>query len=204
MIELADIIAPVAPPPAPPSYEWIALGAALFALVLFFVLRRWLKRTRARRWARAALKRTARELQQGALDARAAVFEIARALRDVCLNSKFYLIHDVPTCSQNPSQPPFVKGRGPLQAVSRGCPPLKKGGWGDLKRVMNFEMLNKRLQQSTSPSLLIGEEENSLSAEAWSDFLQELDRARFSPHPLDTQQAAQLLAQAQQWIGRVS
>lgn len=202
MTELADIIAPIAPPPAPPPYGWIALGVVLLVLVLFFVLRLWLKRTHARRRARAALKRTERELQRGTLEARAAAFQIARALRDVYLNSDFFIIHGVPTCSQNPSQPPFVKGRGSLQAVSRGCPPLQKGGWGDLKRVMNFEMLNNRLQQSTSPSLLKGEEKNSLSAEAWAEFIQELNRARYSSHPIDTQHAAQLLAQARQWIGR--
>ena len=83
MIELADIIAPIAPPPAPPPYGWIALGVTLLILVLFFVLRLWLKRTRARRWARAALKRTERELQRGTLDARTAAFQIARALQCV-------------------------------------------------------------------------------------------------------------------------
>jgi hypothetical protein len=128
MIELADIIAPVAPPPAPPPYEWIALGLALFALILFFVLRLWLKRTRARRWARAALKRTERELKLGKLDARAAAFEIARAVKCV----------------------------GPLQK----------------------------------------------NAEEWPEFIKHLDQARFSPHPIDTQQAAQLLVQAHQWISR--
>jgi len=81
MTELADIIAPIVPPDAPPPYEWIALGVALFALILFFVLRLWLKRTRARRTARAALKRTERDLQHGTLDARTAAFQIARALQ---------------------------------------------------------------------------------------------------------------------------
>lgn len=128
MIELADIIAPIAPPPAPPPYEWIALGVAVFALILFFVLRLWLKRTRAQRWARAALKRTDRELKLGKLDARAAAFQIARA----------------------------AKCAAPLQ-------------------------------------------QNTV---AWGEFTQALDRARFSPHPIDTQQAAQLLVQAHQWIGR--
>lgn len=132
MIELADIIAPIAPPPAPPPYEWIALGVALFALALFFVLRLWLKRTRTRHQARAALKRTERELRLGKLDARAAAFQIARAFQ----------------CS-----PPF-------------------------------------------PTLLHMDE--------WTEFTQALDRARFSPHPIDTQHATQLLAQARRWIGRAS
>ncbi len=78
-IELADIIAPLAPPPAPLPYMWIALGVALVLLLLFFALHRWLKRTRSQRWASAALKRTERDLQSGKLDARAAVFQIARA-----------------------------------------------------------------------------------------------------------------------------
>lgn len=130
MTELADIIAPIAPPPAPPPYGWIALGVALLALVLFFVLHLWLKRTRARRWARAALKRTERALQLGTLDARAAMFQIAQALQ--CA---------VP------------------------------------------------LQQNTA---------------AWAEFIQKLDRARFSPNPIDTDHAAQLLAQARQWIGSAS
>ena len=126
MIELADIIAPVAPPPAPPPYEWIALGVVLLILILFLALRLWLKRTHNRRLARTALKRTERALQRGKLDARAAAFQIARAVR-----------FTVP------------------------------------------------LQQNT---------------DAWAEFKQTLDRARFSPHPVDAQQAVRLLAQAQRWI----
>ena len=126
MIELADIIAPVAPPPAPPPYEWIALGVVLLVLILFLALRLWLKRTRNRRLARTALKHTERALQRGKLDARAAAFQIARAVQ--CT---------VP------------------------------------------------LQQNT---------------DAWAEFKQALDRARFSPHPVDAQQAVRLLAQAQRWI----
>ena len=126
MIELAGIIAPVAPPPAPPPYEWIALGVVLLVLILFLALRLWLKRTRNRRLARTALKHTERALQRGKLDARAAAFQIARAVQ--CT---------VP------------------------------------------------LQQNT---------------DAWAEFKQALDRARFSPHPVDAQQAVRLLAQAQRWI----
>lgn len=130
MTELADIIAPIMPPPAPPPYEWIALGVALLALILFFVLRLWLKHTRIRRLARAALKRTERDLQRGKLDARTAAFQIARA----------------------------AKCAAPLQ-------------------------------------------QNTV---AWGEFTQALDRARYSPHPIDSQHATQLLAQARQWIGRAS
>ena len=130
MIELADIIAPIAPPPSPPPYEWIALGVALLLLVLFLVLRLWLKRTRTRRLARAILKRTERALQRGKLDARAAAFQIARALQ----------------CSV------------PLQP----------------------------------------------NPDAWAELKQDLDRARFSPHPIDTEQATQLLTQARRWIAHAA
>ena len=140
MIELADIIAPIAPPPAPPPYEWIALGVMLLALVLFFVLRLWLKRTRARRLARAALRRTERNLQRGKLDARAAAFQIARALQ---------FIPPLPTLPPN--------GRG-----------------------------------------------ESFEADAWAEYKQALDLARFSPHPIDTQQATQLLTQARRWLAHAA
>jgi len=139
MIELADIIAPIAAPPAPPPYGWIALGAAVFALILFFGLWFWLRRTRKRRLARAALKRAEHALQMGKVDARAVAFEIARALNYT--------------------------------------PPL--------------------------PTLsLKGEEEIAWGDPEWTDFTQALTHARFSPHPIDTQHAAQLLAQARQWIAR--
>ena len=130
MIELADIIAPIAPPPAPLPYEWIALGLVLLVLILFLVLRFWLKRTHHRRLARTALKHTERALQRGKLDARAAAFQIARA----------------------------VQSAAPLQ-------------------------------QHT---------------DAWAEFSQALDRARFSPHPIDTEQATQLLTQARRWIAHAA
>ena len=47
-----------------------------------------------------------------------------------------------PLSHLNPSQPPFAKGRSPFLAASRGHPPLKKGGWGDLKRAMIYEKIN--------------------------------------------------------------
>lgn len=81
MLELADIIAPAAPPPAPPPYGWIALGVVSLALILFFLLRLWLKRTRARRLARTALKHAERALQRGRIDTRAAAFQAGMALR---------------------------------------------------------------------------------------------------------------------------
>ena len=155
MIELADIIAPIAPPPAPPPYEWIALGVVLLALVLFFVLRLWLKRTRARRLARAALRRTERNLQLGKLDARAAAFQIARALQ---------FIPPLPT----------LHSRG----VRRWVP---------------------RCFAATLPQSPRGRGE-SFGADAWAEYKQALDLARFSPHPIDTQQATQLLTQARRWL----
>ena len=130
MIELADIVAPIAPPPAPLPYEWIALGVVLLLLVLAWVLRFWLKRTHNRRLARTALKRTEWALQRGKLDARAAAFQIARAVQSA-----------VP------------------------------------------------LQQHT---------------DALAEFSQALDHARFSPRPIDTEQATQLLTQARRWIAHAA
>ena len=138
MVELADIIAPIAAPPAPPPYGWIVLGAVLFVLILFFGLWFWLKHTRAQRRARALLARSARALHSGKIDARAAAFEIARALSHV----------------QAPSLPSK------------------------------------------------GEEKNARHETEWAEFTQALTRARFSPHAIDTQHAAQLLAQARKWIAR--
>ena len=81
MLELADIIAPAVPPPAPLPYGWIALGIVLFILIALIVLRILWRRSRYRRAALAQLKRTKRALQQGWLDARAAAFQAALALR---------------------------------------------------------------------------------------------------------------------------
>ncbi len=210
MTELADIIAPVVPPPAPPPYEWIALGAALSLLFLFFALRLWLKRTRARRRARAALKRTGRELQLGTLDARAAAFQIARALRDVYPNKRLQqstspsplqgtTIYTGVQSSAEPASPPLA-AEGSLR--SSGAPtgvPLAgaKGEQG------GFRCRDDASKSPLPPLFQRGEgRKDAMSAEAWTEFTQELNRARFSPHPIDTQQAAQLLVQAHQWIGR--
>jgi len=159
MIELADIVAPVAPPPAPPPFEWIALGVVLLLLVLFFVLRLWLKRTRTRRLSRAILKRTERALQLGQLDARVAAFQIARAVGNAPPLPTLYphgVRRWVPRCFAA-TLPQSHKGRG-----------------------------------------------ESFGADAWAAFKQDLDRARFSAEPIDTQQATQLLKQARHWIAHVA
>lgn len=81
LVELADIIAPIMPPPAPPPYAWIAFGVAVGVVALlglgFFL--GW--RSRHRRAALAQLKRTQQALKQHQLDPRSAVFQAARALR---------------------------------------------------------------------------------------------------------------------------
>lgn len=204
MTELADIIAPIAPPPAPPPYEWIALGVVLLVLILFFVLRLWLKRTRARRWARAALKRTERELQLGKLDARAAAFQIARALRDVYPNKR------IPqTTSPSPLQGTTIY-TGVQSSAEPASPPLEKGEQG------GFRCCDGASKSPLPPLLQRGEvlrrylclqgegRKDALSAKACTEFTQTLDRARFSSHPIDIQHATQLLAQAHEWIGRAS
>ena len=140
MLELADIIAPAAPPPAPPPYGWIALGLVSLVLILFFLLRLWLKRTRARRLARTTLKRAGHALRLGKIDTRAAAFQAAYAVRVAY------------------------------------CGTLSPEGRGNRARGMH----------STE----------------WANFVLELDRARYSPHAIDTRQASRLLAETRHWIER--
>ena len=183
MIELADIITPIAPPPAPPPYEWIALGVALLLLVLFFVLRLWLKRTRTRRLARAILKRTERDLQLGQLDARAATFQIARAVR--CATPLISL----------PFKGRAGEGMGANAMSVKPIPHLASHPQGVRRWV-------PRCVAATLPQPLKGEGQKSTAAldYEWAEFKQALDPARFSPHPIDTHQAAHLLSQARRWI----
>ena len=181
MIELADIITPIAPPPAPPPYEWIALGVALLLLVLFFVLRFWLKRTRNRRLASAMLKRTERALQLGKLDARAAAFQIGRAV--------------TPPLISLPFKGRAGEGMGANAMSVKPIPHLASHPQGVRRWV-------PRCVAATLPQPLKGEGQKSTAAMdyEWAEFKQALDHARFSPHPVDTRQAAHLLTQARRWI----
>lgn len=80
---LLDIVAPLAPPPAPPPYGWIALGVGCALLIVAGLLYlRW-RRNRERRLARAQLKHTAHALRQQRIDPRTAAFQIGSVLRRV-------------------------------------------------------------------------------------------------------------------------
>ena len=80
---LLDIVAPLAPPPAPPPYTWIALGV-LGALLMVGGVLYWLwQRSRLRRTARAKLQRTARALREGRVDPRTAAFQTGLALHSI-------------------------------------------------------------------------------------------------------------------------
>jgi len=83
-IQLADIIAPSAPPPAPPPYGWIALGLTLLLIVTLLAARRLWQRNRARRTALTLIKQTEHALYQKNLEPRTAAFQAAQALR--CAN----------------------------------------------------------------------------------------------------------------------
>lgn len=81
--ELLDIVAPLAPPPAPPPYGWIALGIGLVVLLLGGLLYFFWRRNRDRRAALAQLKRTAHALRYQRIDARSAAFQTGSALRGI-------------------------------------------------------------------------------------------------------------------------
>ena len=81
LAELADIIAPITPPPAPPPYAWIAFGVALGVVALLGLGYFLWRRSRHRRAALAQLKRAQHALQQHQLGPRNAAFQAALALR---------------------------------------------------------------------------------------------------------------------------
>lgn len=80
---LLDIVAPLAPPPAPPPYGWIALGTLCALLILGGVIYRFWRRSRPRRTAWSQLQYTARALAEGRVDPRTAAFQTGSALHPV-------------------------------------------------------------------------------------------------------------------------
>lgn len=82
-LTLLDIVAPLAPPPAPPPYGWIALGAVGALLMVGGLLYLGWRRSRDRRAALAHLKRTAHALRHQRIDPRTAAFQTGLALRRV-------------------------------------------------------------------------------------------------------------------------
>lgn len=80
---LLDIVAPLAPPPAPPPYGWIALGVLCALLVVVGAGYGLWHRRRPRRTAWAQLQRTARALREGRVDPRTAAFQTGSALHSV-------------------------------------------------------------------------------------------------------------------------
>lgn len=82
-LELLDIVAPLAPPPAPPPYGWIALGVVLALLIVGGLLYLGWRRSRSRRVALAQLRRTAHALRHQRIDPRTAAFQTGLALRRI-------------------------------------------------------------------------------------------------------------------------
>lgn len=80
MPELVDIIAPIAPPPAPADYKGLIFALGVLILILLFILFRHLRRTRHQRLALKKLRRAEAGLLAGKLNARHAAFEIGSAL----------------------------------------------------------------------------------------------------------------------------
>ena len=170
---LVDIIAPLAPPPAPPPYGWIAFGLGIALLVTLIVARVWWQRSRHRRAALAQIKHAEHALQQQQLDPRGASFKAAQAL------SLAYNLHHPTIQSPRPSgERARVRGNiAPSSVALPTSPPPPQ------------------------PSPCEGEG-IPLADSAWTDFLSALDAARYAPHPPSPQDAAQLIAQTRHWIKR--
>lgn len=99
-VELVDIVAPFAPPPAPPPYGWIALGIGVLILLIGgFLFLLW-RRRRVQRTAFAQLKRTAHALRYQRIDARTAAFQTGAAVRRFLLSSRSQVSADWADFSQ--------------------------------------------------------------------------------------------------------
>ncbi|MHB8915335.1 MAG: DUF4381 family protein [Thiobacillus sp.] len=91
---LLDIVAPLAPPPAPPPYGWIALGVLCALMVVVGAGYGFWRRTRPRRAAWAQLQRTAQALREGRVDPRTAAFQTGSALHPAVLASDYQATGD--------------------------------------------------------------------------------------------------------------
>mgnify|MGYP000085345979 CR=1 FL=1 len=81
MPELADIIPPIVPPPAPVSHGWLIAALILVSLLLLALLFWQRRRSRQPRLALKKLRRTELGLRAGKLNPRRAVFEIGAVLK---------------------------------------------------------------------------------------------------------------------------
>jgi hypothetical protein len=75
-----DIIAPAAPPPAPPDYTWLIVIGSLLAFALLALAAWHWRRTRQRRLARRDLRHAQQRYAAGSLENHAAAYAIAHAL----------------------------------------------------------------------------------------------------------------------------
>ena len=83
MPEFADIIAPLAPPPAPLPIAWIIASVGAVLLLLGLIGLRVLYRRRHQRRALKQLKQAESLLQSNTINARQAMFALASALSQV-------------------------------------------------------------------------------------------------------------------------
>lgn len=80
MPDFADIIPPLAPPPAAPPYGWIIFGGAVLLAFALGWLARASFRSRHKRRALAQIRNAERILQQGQINPRLALFAAHAAL----------------------------------------------------------------------------------------------------------------------------